>query len=199
VPPSTQPFSIEAHVALEALTLAEAAARAVLELRDDAPVGALHIALFRAEPDPSAKPPDPRDAEAVLAHMERRVLADHGVGTNEVVARAGYSPRDITRFKAFECLHTGVDAHEAILARRKFDGATRSYGSHLFTQMAPGGDRVALIASASGWRAEQDYLAATAVVATLRCVLLECGMLPRDGISSSQFLLSGGAWEYPDS
>jgi hypothetical protein len=129
--------------------------------------------------------------------MEGRVIADHGTGTDAVIDEVGFSKREITRFKAFECVRTGVDAYEAILAQRKFDGATRSYGSHRFDQMTPGGSSRALIAAASGWRAEQDYLAAMAAAATLRWVLLEYGVLPRAGIVSSEFLLSGGAWEYP--
>jgi hypothetical protein len=169
----------------------------VLDLRGDCPVGELHIALFDATADEDAVPPDARDARAVLAHMERRVIADHGSGTDAVIEEVGLSKREITRFKAFECIRSGVDAYEAILARRKFDGATRSYGSHRFEQMTPGGATLALVAAASGWRAEQDYLVAIVVAATLRWVLLEYGALPRAGMVSSEFLLSGGAWEYP--
>ena len=190
-------FVIDPATAAHALLLAESAARNVLDLRGDCPVGELHIALFDATADEDAELPDARDARAVLAHMERRVIADHGSGTDAVIEEVGLSKREITRFKAFECIRSGVDAYEAILARRKFDGATRSYGSHRFEQMTPGGATLALVAAASGWRAEQDYLTAIAVAATLRWVLLEYGALPRAGMVSSEFLLSGGAWEYP--
>jgi hypothetical protein len=197
VPDPAEPFVVDPAAAAHALLLAESAARNVLDLRGDCPVGELHIAIFDATADGDAALPDAQDAQAVLAYMEGRVIADHGTGTETVVDEVGFSKREITRFKAFECVRTGVDAYEAILSRRKFDGATRSYGSHRFDQMTPGGSSRALIAAASGWRAEQDYLAAMAAAATLRWVLLEYGALPRAGIVSSQFLLSGGAWEYP--
>jgi hypothetical protein len=190
-------FVIDPAAAAHALLLAESAARNVLDLRGDCPIGELHIAIFDATASEDAALPDAQDARAVLAHMERRVIADHGSGTDAVIEEVGLSKREITRFKAFECVYAGVDAYEAILARRKFDGATRSYGSHRFEQMAPGGATLTLVAAASGWRAEQDYLAAMVAAATLRWVLLEYGALPRAGMVSSEFLLSGGAWEYP--
>jgi hypothetical protein len=119
------------------------------------------------------------------------------VGTTAVVDSIGFSKRDVTRLKAFECVHAGVDSYEAILARRKFDGATRSYGSHLFAQIGPDGGSRPLIAAASGWRPDQDYLAVMIVAATLQFVLLEYGVLPRAAIVSSEFVLAAGAWEYP--
>jgi hypothetical protein len=197
VPDPAESFVVDPEAAVHALLLAESAARNVLDLRGDWPVGELHIAIFDTTAEGDGALPDAQDAQAVLAYMEARVIADHGTGTDAVMQEVGFSKREITRFKAFECVRTGVDAYEAILARRKFDGATRSYGSHRFDQMTPGGSSMALIAAASGWRAEQDYLAAMAAAATLRWVLLEYGALPRAGIVSSEFLLSGGAWEYP--
>jgi len=198
VPDPAEPFVVDPAAAAHALLLAESAARNVLDLRGDCPVGELHIAIFDAATgDGDGALPDAHDAPAVLACMEGRVIADHGAGTDAVIEEVGLSKREITRFKAFECIYTGVDAYEAILARRKFDGATRSYGSHRFEQMAPGGATLTLVAAASGWRAEQDYLAAMVAAATLRWVLLEYGALPRAGMVSSEFLLSGGAWEYP--
>jgi hypothetical protein len=189
-------FAIDPATAAHALVLAEAAARNVLDLRADWPVGELHLAIFSGRADGAL--PDAEDARAVIEHMENRLIADHGpAGTGDVIESIGYSKKDITRLKAFECVRTGVDSYEAILARRKFDGATRSYGSHLFGQIGPGGDSTPLIAAASGWRADQDYLAAMVVAATLQCVLLEYGVLPRDAIVSSEFLLTAGAWEYP--
>lgn len=197
MPDPAESFVVDPEAAVHALLLAESAARNVLDLRGDWPVGELHIAIFDTTAEGDGALPDAQDAQAVLAYMEARVIADHGTGTDAVMQEVGFSKREITRFKAFECVRTGVDAYEAILARRKFDGATRSYGSHRFDQMTPGGSSMALIAAASGWRAEQDYLAAMAAAATLRWVLLEYGALPRAGIVSSEFLLSGGAWEYP--
>ena len=198
MPDPAESFVLDPEAAVQALLLAESAARNVLDLRGDLPVGELHIALFDLTPGAaSGALPDAQDARAVLAYMEARLIADHGSGTDALIEEVGFSKREITRFKAFECVRTGVDAYEAILARRKFDGATRSYGSHRFEQMTPGGASRTLVASASGWRAEQDYLAAMAAAAALRWVLLEYGVLPRAGIVSSGFLLSGGAWEYP--
>jgi hypothetical protein len=198
VPDPAESFVLDPEAAVQALLLAESAARNVLDLRGDLPVGELHIALFDLTPGAAAGAlADAQDARAVLAYMEARLIADHGSGTDALIEEVGFSKREITRFKAFECVRTGVDAYEAILARRKFDGATRSYGSHRFEQMTPGGASRTLVASASGWRAEQDYLAAMAAAAALRWVLLEYGVLPRAGIVSSGFLLSGGAWEYP--
>ena len=198
MPDPAESFVLDPEAAVQALLLAESAARNVLDLRGDLPVGELHIALFDLTPGAAAGAlADAQDARAVLAYMEARLIADHGSGTDALIEEVGFSKREITRFKAFECVRTGVDAYEAILARRKFDGATRSYGSHRFEQMTPGGASRTLVASASGWRAEQDYLAAMAAAATLRWVLLEYGVLPRAGIVSSGFLLSGGAWEYP--
>ncbi len=190
-------FVVDPEAAAHALVLAEAAARNVLDLRADCPVGELHIAIFHGSRDGNGSLPNAEDARAVVDYMEDRLIADHGVGTAAVIESIGFSKRDITRLKAFECVRTGMDSYEAITARRKFDGATRSYGSHLFSQIVPGGESTTLIAAASGWREDQDYLAAMVVPATLQCVLVDYGALPRDSIVSSEFLLSGGAWEYP--
>jgi hypothetical protein len=193
-----EPFAIDPEAALHALVLAEAASRNVLELRDDCPVGELHIAIFSGPDDGAAALPDAKDARAVIDHMQRRLIADHGsAATSTVIESLGFSRRDVTRLKAFECVRTGLDSYQAILARRKFDGATRSYGSHVFEQTGPAGASRPLIAAASGWRADQDYLAAMVVPATLQCALVAYGLLPRDGIVSSGFLLCAGAWEYP--
>jgi hypothetical protein len=94
-------------------------------------------------------------------------------------------------------VRTGVDAYAAIVERRKFEGATRSYGSHLFERILPDGGRLAMIAAASGWRGDQDYLAAMMVPATLHFVLLEYGLLPREQVVSESFVLTEGAWRYP--
>jgi hypothetical protein len=188
-------FVVDAGAAVQALLLAEAAARNVLDLREDCPTGELHVAVF--DGSVRGELPDAHDARAVIDHMETRLIADHGVGTTAPIASIGFSKREITRLKAFECLCTGIDSYGAILTRRKFDGATRSYGSHRFNQLGPGGTTTPLIAAASGWRADQDYLAAMIVAATLQSVLLEYGVLPREGIVSADFLLSSGAWEYP--
>ncbi len=195
---SSEPFVVDPEAATHALVLAEAAARNVLELLEDSPVGVPHMALF-STPTGSADPlPDAEDSQAVVAFMDRQLVADHGVaGTSAVAEALGFSSKEITRLKAFECVRTGVDAYDAILTKRKFDGATRSYGSHLFNQIAPWGATVSLIAAVSGWRGDQDYLAAMMVPATLRCVLLEFGVLPRDLIVSSAFVLASGAWKYP--
>lgn len=196
MPEPAQQFAIDPQAAALALLLAEAAARKVLDLRDDRPAGDLHIALFIGSS--GAPLPEAQDAAAVIDHMEGRLIADHGVGaTAAVVAAVGFSKKDITRLKAFECLLTGIDSYEAILARRKFDGATRSYGSRLFAQAGPAGASTRLISAASGWRADQDYLAAMIVAATLQNVLLEYGALPREQIVSEDFLLCADSWEYP--
>jgi hypothetical protein len=192
-----EPLVVDPEAAAHALVLAEAAAHTVLDLRGDCPVGELHMAIFGASANEDGVLPDAQDAQAVLDYMEGRLIADHGVGTTAAIESIGVSRKDITRFKAFECVRTGVDSYEAILAKRKFDGATRSYGSYLFSLLTPGGASTTLIAAASGWRADQDYLATMLAAATLHCVLLEYGVLPRAGMVSSQFLLSGGAWEYP--
>lgn len=193
-----EPFAIDPEAAVHALVLAEAASRNVLDLRDDCPVGELHIAIFAGSDDGAVALPDATDTRAVIDHMERRLIADHGsTGTSTVIESLGFSKRDVTRLKAFECLRTGLDSYIAILARRKFDGATRSYGSHVFDQPGPAGASRPLIAAASGWRADQDYLAAMVVPATLQCALVSYGLLPRDAIVSSGFVLRAGAWEYP--
>jgi hypothetical protein len=197
MPEPAEQFAIDPQAAALALLLAEAAARNVLDLRDDRPAGDLHIALFSGSSG-GAPLPEAQDAAAVIDHMQGRLIADHGVGaTNAVIAAVGFSKKDITRLKAFECLLTGIDSYEAILARRKFDGATRSYGSRLFAQAGPAGASTRLISAASGWRADQDYLAAMIVAATLQNVLLEYGALPREQIVSEDFLLCADSWEYP--
>lgn len=198
MPQSAEPFLIDLEAATQALVLAEAAARNVLELLEDAPSGDLHVALFSVPTDASGPPPDAEDAPAVVEFIDRHLVADHGAtGTSARVEALGFSKKDITRLKAFECVRTGVDAYAAILTKQKFDGATRSYGSHLFRQITPDGTSAPLIAAASGWRGDQDYLAVMMVPATLQCVLLEFGALPRELIVSSAFVLAGGAWEYP--
>ena len=195
---SAEHFFVDLEAAMQALVLAEAAARKVLELLEDTPSGDLHMALFRVPTESSGAPPQAEDAPAVVEFIDRHVVADHGAaGTSALVEALGYSKKDITRLKAFECVRTGVDPYAAILTKQKFDGATRSYGSHLFRQITPDGTTVPLIAAASGWRGDQDYVAVMMVPATLQCVLLEFGVLPRDVIVSSAFVLASGAWEYP--
>lgn len=194
----TEPSFVDTQAARHALILAEAATRSVLELGVTVPAGDLHLALF-GSPGAGLEAPDPRDAAGVLAFMEGLMIAEHGTpSTAEPITEIGISKRDIAAFKAFECVHTGLDAYAAIVRRAKFDGATRSFGSHRFEQITPAGDSVTLIAAASGWRAEQDYLAAMIVAATLQAVLIEYGRLPGEGIDSDPFLLGGGAWRYPD-
>ena len=198
MPQSAEPFLIDLEAATQALVLAEAAARNVLELLEDAPSGDLHVALFSVPTDASGPPPDAEDAPAVVEFIDRHLVADHGAtSTSARVEALGFSKKDITRLKAFECVRTGVDAYAAILTKQKFDGATRSYGSHLFSQITPDGTSAPLIAAASGWRGDQDYVAVMMVPATLQCVLLQFGALPRDLIVSTAFVLAGGAWEYP--
>jgi len=195
---SAEHFFVDLEAAMQALVLAEAAARKVLELLEDTPSGDLHMALFRVPTESSGAPPQAEDAPAVVEFIDRHVVADHGAaGTSALVEALGYSKKDITRLKAFECVRTGVDPYAAILTKQKFDGATRSYGSHLFRQITPDGTTVPFIAAASGWRGDQDYVAVMMVPATLQCVLLEFGALPRDVIVSSAFVLASGAWEYP--
>ena len=195
---SAEPFFVDLEAATQALGLAEAAARNVLELLEDAPSGDLHMALFSVPSDADDPPPEAENAPAVIEYVSRHAIADHGAaGTSARVDHLGFSKRDITRLKAFECIRTGIDAYAAILTKQKFDGATRTYGSHLFSQIAPDGTTAPLIAAASGWRGDQDYVAVMMVPATLQCVLLEFGVLPRDTIVSSAFVLAGGAWEYP--
>lgn len=197
MPDLAEPFVVDPEAAAHALLLAESAARNVLDLRADCPVGELHMAIFSGSTDGDGSLPDAEDPRAVVEYMERRLIAEHGVGTTAVIESIGFSKKEITRLKGFECVRTGLDSYEAILARRKFDGATRTYGSHVFSQMARGGASTTLIAAASGWRGDQDYLAAMVVPATLQCALVEYGVLPRDSIVSTGFLLSDGAWEYP--
>ena len=195
---SAEQFFVDLKAATQALGLAEAAARNVLGLLEDAPKGDLHMALFSVPGDAGDPPPEAEDAPAVIEFVGRHVIADHGAaGTSALVDELGFSRRDITRLKAFECVRTGIDAYAAILTKQKFDGATRSYGSHLFSQINPDGTTTPLIAAASGWRGDQDYVAVMMVPATLQCVLLEFGVLPRDTIVSSAFVLASGAWEYP--
>jgi hypothetical protein len=190
-------FVVDPHAARHALILAEAATRSVLELGVNPPVGDLHLALF-GPPAADLIGPDPRDAPGVLAFMEDLLIAEHGTpSTAEPIEKIGISKRDIAAVKAFECVHTGLDAYATIVRRAKFDGATRSFGSHRFDQITPGGGSLTLTAAASGWRAEQDYLAAMIVAATLQAVLIEYGQLPGEGIDSHPFLLTDGAWRYP--
>jgi hypothetical protein len=199
MPDSAEHFFVDLEAATQALVLAEAAARKVLELLEDAPSADLHMALFRVPTESGGAPPEADDATAVVEFMDRQLVADHGAaGTSVRVEALGYSRKEITRLKAFgECVRTGVDPYAAILTKQKFDGATRSYGSRLFGQITPDGTTVPLIAAASGWRGDQDYAAVMMVPATLQCVLLEFGVLPRDVIVSSAFVLASGAWEYP--
>ena len=188
--------AVDPGTAAHALVLAESAARNVLDLRADLPVTNLHLALFHA-PDGDASEVDAADAAAVIAYMDELLVAEHGSsGTSEVNA-TGMSPRDICRVKAFECVRAGCDSYAAIIERRKFDGATRSYGSHRFEQILPGGGSATMISAGSGWRGDQDYLAAMMVPATLHSVLLEYGVLPRDQVASATFLLASGTWQYP--
>jgi hypothetical protein len=198
MPDHAAPFALAPEIATHALVLAEAAARTSLDLRGDPPAGNLHLALFRAQSSPESVEPDGADSAAVVAFMDAQLIAEHGLAaTSTVIGRAGFTPIQICRIKAFECVRTGVDAYAAILERRKFEGATRSYGSHVFEQITPAGDRVGMIAAASGWRGEQDYLAAMMVPATLHFVLLQFGVLPRELVVSESFVLTAGAWEYP--
>ncbi len=199
MPEPAAPFAIDPATAVHALVLAESAARNVLDLRADPPAANLHLALFRA-PEGEAAAIDAADTGAVVTFMDELLLAEHGSpGTSEVREAIGLSPRDICRIKAFECVRCGIDSYAAIVEQRKFDGATRSYGSHRFEQILPRGGSTPLISAASGWRGDQDYLAAMMVPATLRSVLLEYGILPRDTVASATFLLAAGAWEYPGS
>jgi hypothetical protein len=188
---------IGAALASNALLLADAAARCVLELRSDSPPGNLHLALFALDGAPS-EPPDPADRDAVCAYMEPMLVADRWLDDPDAVVPAlGLTRRQITRLKAFECVHTGVDAYTTIVRRQKFDGATRSYGSHRFRQLLPDGGEIELVASASGWRGDQDYLAAMMVPAALLHVRLADGELPAAVMTSAGFILADGAWEYP--
>ena len=194
---SPNPFVIDVGAAEHALVLAEAATRTVLDLRDNPGSGDLHLALFGLPSEGTAMPA-PHDAGAVLKLMDQLLIAEHGAAaTSAPIAQVGLSKRQIVRLKAFECVHCRLDAYVAIQRRAKFDGATRSFGSHLFAQTIPGGESVTLIAAASGWRAEQDYLAAMMVPATLQSILTEYGVLSRSGIESDSFVLAGGAWAYP--
>jgi hypothetical protein len=199
MPEPAAPFAVDPGTAVHALVLAESAARNVLDLRADPPAGNLHLALFLA-PAGEAAELDASDARAVVDYMDGLLVAEHGSpGTSEVYESVGFSARDICRIKAFECVRAGVDAYAAIIERRKFDGATCGYGSHRFEQILPGGGSTPMISAGSGWRGDQDYLAAMMVPATLRSILLEYGVLPRELVASATFLLTGGAWTYPDS
>src|ERR1019366_6867862 len=161
---SAEPFLVDLEAATQALVLAEAAARSVLELLEDAPSGDLHMALFSVPTASSGPPPAAEDAPAVVEFIDRHGVADHGAaGTSALVEALGYSKKDITRLKAFECVRTGVDAYAAILTKQKFDGATRSYGSHLFRQITPDGTTAPLIAAASGWGGGPDLVAGLVV------------------------------------
>ena len=197
MPEPAVPFAVYPGTAAHALVLAESAARNVLDLRADLPARNLHLALFRA-PEGDAAEVDAADAAAVIAYMDELLVAEHGSpGTSDVNPVTGMSPRDICRVKAFECVRAGCDSYAAIIERRKFDGATRSYGSHRFEQILPGGGSATMISAGSGWRGDQDYLAAMMVPATLHSVLLEYGVLPRDQVASATFLLASGTWQYP--
>ena len=181
-----------------ALSLAKAAARGAMELRGESTDRDLQMALFSGDAGPGAAVPDATDSPAVLAFMDGLLIAEAMIADPvTVVASAGVSRKDSVRFKAFECLHAGVDSYAAILARKKFDGATRTYGSHRFSQRTPDGTEISLIASASGWTRDQDQLAATMVEATLQYSLQQLGILPSDQIISESFLLKDGAWAYP--
>jgi hypothetical protein len=198
MPDPAAPFALAPEIAAHALVLAEAAARTSLDLRDDPPAGNVTLALFLAPISADSAEPDAEDSAAVIAFMDEQLIAEHGsAATSAVVGPAGFSPTQICRLKAFECVRTGVEPYAALIERRKFDGATRSFGSHRFEQIAAAGDRVELIAAASGWRGDQDYLAAMIVPATLHFVLLQFGVLPRDLVVSETFVLSAGDWEYP--
>ena len=194
----SEPFAIDPELARQALVLADAGARQVLVMRSDAGQGDLHLALFSGDDPAAGELPEATDLDAVVAYMERRLIADRWEDDPDAIVPAlGLSRRHITRVKAFECLHAGVDSYAAILLRRKFDGATRSYGSHRFAQLTPQGGGLALISAASGWRGDQDYVAAMMVPAALQYVLLEAGALPRELMVSSGFRLLNGAWDYP--
>jgi hypothetical protein len=196
---SAVPFAIDSGPAAHALLLAESAARTVLDLRGDPPTGDLHLALFDCRMEADEALPDATDSQAVIAFMDRRLVAEHGsAGTGAVHPAIGVSPRNSCRLKAFECVRSGVDAYAAVIERRKFDGATRGFGSHRFEQIMPAGGSVPLAGAAAGWRSVQNYLAAMMVPATLQSVLLEYGLLPRASVVSSTFVLTAGAWEYPD-
>ena len=197
MPEPAAQFAVDPGTAVHALVLAESAARNVLDLRADLPARNLHLALFRA-PEGDAAEVDAADAADVIAYMDELLVAEHGSpGTSDVNSVTGMSPRDICRIKAFECVRAGCDSYSAIIERRKFDGATRSFGSHRFEQILPDGGSAPMISAASGWRGDQDYLAAMIVPATLRSVLLEYGILPRELVESATFLLAAGAWQYP--
>jgi hypothetical protein len=184
-------------LASNALLLADAAARCVLDLRSDSPQSNLHLALFWVD-HPPLEAPDPVDRDAVCDYMERMLLADRWLDDPDAVVPAlGLTRRQITRLKAFECLHTGVDAYTTIVRRQKYDGATRSYGSHRFRQLLADGGEIELVAAASGWRGDQDYLAAMMVPAALLHVRLRDGDLPATVMTSAGFVLTDGAWEYP--
>jgi hypothetical protein len=199
MPEPAAPFAVDPATAVQALVLAESAARNVLDLRTDSPTADLHLALFRA-PSGDGDQVDADDPRVVIAFMDGLLVAEHGSARTSAVSEAvGFSSRDICRLKAFECVRAGVDSYAAIIERRKFDGATRSYGSHRFEQIQPGGGSTTMISAASGWRSDQDYLAAMMVPATLRSVLLVYGVLLRDTVASATFLLAAGAWEYPGS
>ena len=187
--------AIDAALAANALLLAEAAARCVLELREDSPPGNLHLALFALDEAAGALP-DAAVSEAVCAYMEPMLLADRWQDDPDAdVPALGLTRRQITRLKAFECIQTGGDAYTAIVRRQKFDGATRSYGSHRFGALLPDGGEVELIAAASGWRGDQDYLAAMMVPAALLHVRLRDGELPAAVMTSAGFVLADGAWD----
>lgn len=199
MPEPAAPFAVDPGTAAHALVLAESAARTVLDLRADPPSGNLHLALFHA-PAGEAEDLDAADTATVVAYMDELLIAEHGsLGSSEILQSVGFSARDICRVTAFECVRAGVDAYTAIIERRKFDGATSGFGSHRFEQVLPGGGATPMIAAASGWRGDQDYLAAMMVPATLRLVLLEFGVLPSEEVASATVLLTGGAWEYPGS
>ena len=194
---SADPFVVSAETALLALALAKTAACGAMELRGESTDRDLHMALFRGDSGAAAIP-DATDSPAVLAFMDGLLIAEAMIDDSAtVVAGAGFSRKDSVRLKAFECLHTGLDSYVAILARKKFDGATRTYGSHRFSQYTPDGAQIALIASVSGWTRDQDQLTATIVAATLQYSLQQLGILPAEQIISESFVLTDGDWAYP--
>src|ERR1700728_3605853 len=99
MPEPAAPFAVDLAIAVQALVLAESAARNVLELRDDTPAGNLHIALFSA-PSGAGPEVDAPDTVGVVAYMDELLVGEHGSPeTSEINESVGYSPRDLCRVK----------------------------------------------------------------------------------------------------